>query len=133
LTDRAYETRGVPDRWLGVSDGTRTRFFRGHIPACRPLLLRSQCLESGSNRRHPVCRTGALPTELPKRVLLMNLFGPHHLIWADETCDEINPHRMKSLPASACTQVTQHNRDMPLLEHIHGGLEHAGIGVDPAY
>lgn len=67
LTCGAYETPGVPDRWHGVSDGTRTRFLRGHIPAYRPLLLHPQCLEPGSNRRHLVCRTSALPAELSKQ------------------------------------------------------------------
>lgn len=43
---------------------TRTGFFRGHVPACRPLLLRPQSTREESNLRHPLCERGGLATDL---------------------------------------------------------------------
>jgi hypothetical protein len=47
-----------------VTGRTRTGFFRGHVPACRPLLLRPQSTREESNLRHPLCKRGGLATDL---------------------------------------------------------------------
>ena len=64
---RAYDPadRQIPrSNGDGVTGRTRTGFFRGHVPACRPLLLRPQSTREESNLRHPLCKSGGLATDL---------------------------------------------------------------------
>jgi hypothetical protein len=62
---RRVRSMGPPDLQIaaasGVTDRTRTGFLRGHVPACRPLQLRSQSTRRDSNPRRPPCEGGGLP------------------------------------------------------------------------
>ena len=62
-----YETGEMPLLYPAiekVTDGTRTRNLRGHIPALSPLELRSQSGWPDSNRRPPAPKAGTLPSAL---------------------------------------------------------------------
>lgn len=67
---RSSSTGLVPDRRQALPPSARRRTEDGGQRGARPTggsRVRAEWAGPGSNRRQPVCKTGALPTELPAR------------------------------------------------------------------